>query len=206
MVESILSQKFIKKWMRLARQIAIDNETPCSRKVGSIIVTKDNIVKGMGYNGNPRSVPNCDSAEYIKNILIPKLDEKEFAILKEEAALLYHKYINPLFSDSDFISKQLDGCGICPRRLLRYKPGERTDLCFCQHAERNAISNASGPVNGDILLGWCCVSCSQCTGSIINARISEAHFLNGPEYESGCLLMYRYANIPVFLHDEKDFL
>ncbi len=203
--------------MRLARHIALDNDTPCSRKVGSVIVDSDNIVRGLGYNASPRQTQHCDSTDYIRDILWPKLDENDKAKLcnitlakaKENPALfdcdirdlenlIESKY--PLIQNA--VANVLGGCNTCPRRLLGYPAGQRTDLCSCQHAESNSIVNSNGPVNGCILFGWCCISCFQCTGQIINSRIAEVHFLEGEEYQSGCLAMYKYAKIPVFLHSE----
>ncbi len=202
--KSIISPKFIKKWMRLAKHIALDNDTPCSRKVGSVVVNKDNIVLGIGYNGMPRGLPHCDSADYIKNFLIPRLNQEELDKLATKAYFGEPTKYIPLMEMT--VPARLDKCGKCPRRLLEYKAGERTDLCDCQHSERNVISNCVGGVAGGILFNWSCVSCRGCTGALTNARIAEVHFLNGPEYESGCVLSYRRAGIPIFLHNEKDFL
>jgi len=200
--KSCISYKFIKKWMRLAKHIALDNDTPCSRKVGSVVVDKDNIVLGIGYNGMSRNVPHCDSAEYIKDFLIPRLNQEE---LNKLATKAYFGETTAFESvHNELIPVRLDGCGQCPRRILGYSSGKRTDLCDCQHAERNVISNARGGVAGGVLFNWSCVSCRGCTGALINARIAEVHFLAGPEYESGCLKAYEYANIPVFLYEEGE--
>lgn len=223
-MKSQLSDKFVKKWMRLARHIALDNDTPCSRKVGCVITDVNNKILSIGYNGAPSGTPHCDSTEYIRDILWPKLDEKDKEKLcdivlqrgKEHPSLLKQLF-NSSVEDLESLIREkppliqncvgniLDGCNTCPRRLLGYPAGQRTDLCSCQHAERNALSNANGSVVGGILFGWCCISCFSCTGAIANSHISEVHFLSGPEYENGCLSLYGYADIPVFLHDEKEF-
>lgn len=208
--ESLLSDKFCKKWMKLARHIALDNDTPCSRKVGSVVVDQDNIVIGIGYNGVPRQVPHCDSAEYITDILWDRLNETERILLKSKAdehnyKTSDRKYFTNAYSTKEDVGRKLHNCNQCPRRLLEYKAGERTDLCDCQHAERNVISNTFGGVAGGILFNWSCVSCRGCTGALINARIKECHFLEGPEYEQGALWMYEQAKIPVFLHSVEDF-
>lgn len=189
--------------MRMAKQVAEDNNPCYSRKVGVVITDVDGIIKGVGYNGPPRKTPHCDSAEYIREILLPKLNDEE----KDRLVRAYN--YDPGWKwdkedQYDEIPRKLDGCKTCPRRLLGYSAGVRNDLCSCQHAERNAITNASASLKGGILYGWCCVSCMQCTGAVINARISECHFLDGPEYESGCLKLYEYAGIPIFLHSEAE--
>lgn len=198
MNKSIISDKFIKKNMRLAKQIAKDNNSCPSRQVGCVITDTDNIVLGIGYNGPPRGTPHCDSYNYIKDILWPKLDDNEQEVLWKKSG--------SFAKDAELIASKLDSCKTCPRRFFNYGPGVRNDLCSCQHAETNAITNANGSVKGGILFGWCITSCQGCTGAIINARIKEVHFLAGPEYSIGALKLYEYAGIPVFLHTEEEIL
>lgn len=196
--KSILSDKIIGKMMRLAKIIAEDNNPCYSRKVGSVIVDRDGIILGTGFNGPPRKTPHCDSASYIRDILWPKLNQLERAKL---ASIAHQKECN---QEEDFeaekIALRLHGCGQCPRRLLQYSSGIKTELCSCQHAERNCIVNSNSSVRNGILFGYCNVSCFQCTGAIINAGISEVHFLDGAEYDIGSIELYRYAQIPLFLH------
>lgn len=197
MDKSLMSEKFIKKFMRLAKFIANDTNHCYSRKVGAVITDTDGIILGTGYNSPPRQTPHCDSYNYTKDILWPKLTQEEKQVLFEKSGA---------FScDAELVASKLDSCKTCPRRHFGYSAGVRNDLCSCQHAETNAITNANGPVKGGILFGYCCVSCQNCTGAIINARIKEVHFLEGAEYQPGCLKLYEHAGIPVFLHPESYF-
>lgn len=223
-----MSPKVIGKMMRMAKNIAEDNNPCHSRKVGCIIVDKNAKILSTGYNGPPRKTPHCDSKEYIKNILWNKLDDKEkYTLIQKskdrilnspkEFADIWGVRTSEIREAVDrtnessleelrmFAANGLEDCKSCPRRLLGYGAGIRTDLCSCQHAERNAISNSNGSLDGGILFGYCCISCFQCTGAVINALIKEVHFLEGPEYESGCLKLYEYAKISVFLHKEEEF-
>ncbi len=186
--------------MRLAGFLGDDNVKCPSRKVGCIITDIDSVILGTGYNGSPRKTPEPDSYEYIKNILWPKLTETE----KQKLSCLVQNR-NPTQKDErEVVAESLHGCGQCPRRLLGHSSGVRTELCSCQHGERNAISNSNGSVAGGILFGHCCISCFGCTGAIINSRIKEVHFQEGPEYEPGCIALYGYANIPIFLYSEEE--
>lgn len=209
---SLMSPKHVGKMMRLAKTVAEDNNPCYSRKVGCIITDQDGVILGTGYNGPPRKTPHCDSKEYIQDILWPKLTFSEQADLVDytmrvaKISKTRWDKLNTAHTECDIVASNLDGCKTCPRRLLNFGPGVRPDLCSCQHGERNAISNSSVSVAGGILFGWCCISCFSCTGAIINARIKEVHFLEGPEYESGCLKLYEYANIPVFLHSAEEIL
>lgn len=206
-VSSIMSQKQIGKMMRLAKTVAEDNNPCYSREVGCVITDKNSVVKGLGYNGPPRKSPHCDSAEYIKDILWPKLNEDERNRLVDPLREQASKYSHYLFQDDcDIASRLLDGCKTCPRRLLNYPAGVRPDICSCHHAEVNAIINAACDLQDCILFGWCITSCQNCTSSIINANIKEVHFLEGEEYNKGVWNLYKSVKIPVFLYNEKDVL
>lgn len=205
-VDSILSQKKIAKNMRIARQIAEDNNPCYSRHVGCVIVDEDNVVLGTAYNGPPRDTPHCDSTEYIRDILWQKLTNKEKVKLAKQfySAGFEEKDIEKYPWYEEIVQGSMDGCKICPRRLLDYSAGVRPDICSCQHAERNAISNSNGSVKGGILFGWCITSCWDCAGAIINARIKEVHFLEGEEYSKGVWALYQKAKIPVFLYTKEE--
>lgn len=203
-VSSIMSQKQIGKMMRLAKTVAEDNNPCYSRQVGCVIADRHGVPRGIGYNGPPRKSPHCDSAEYIKDILIPKLNQEELNKLATKA------YFGEETEYKSFmeltIPARLNGCGQCPRRWFGYAASVRPDICSCQHAERNAITNAACDLEGCVLFGWCITSCQDCTGAIINANIKEVHFLEGEEYNKGVWNLYKSVKIPVFLYNEKDVL
>ena len=81
----MLSDKFIKKYLRLAKFISED-QNPCySRHVGAVIVDPViNKVVGTGYNGPPKDVPHCDSSEHLKNVVWPQLTQTEIDLILGE--------------------------------------------------------------------------------------------------------------------------
>ena len=207
---SILSQKVIGKMMRMAKLIANDNNPCYSRKVGCVITDSDGIILGTGYNGPGRKTPHCDSQEYIRDILWPKLTkEEQDTLLKKGEEHNYStnnkRYLTAPYSKQELVSRQLANCKTCPRRFFGYGPGVRSELCSCGHGEVNAIVNSNGSVAGGILFGYCVTSCQSCTTYVINSRIKEVHFLDGEEYQKGVWKQYEYAKIPVFLYKESDF-
>lgn len=222
-----MSEKFIGKMMRLAKQIGEDNNSCYSRKIGTVITNQDAIILSTGYNSPPRKTPNCDSSDYITDILWSKLNQQEkdklchVTLTKAREnpkhfkrafdcdvdtleELIEKKY--PLIQNA--VGNVLGGCKQCPRKLLGYNSGERSELCSCVHSETNALINKKCDVSGGFLFCWCKnLSCMVCTSNIINAGIKEVHFLDGgEEYHSGCIQLYKYAKIGVYLHDEGKIL
>lgn len=49
------------KWLRIAEKIGYEFSTCTRRKYGSIILSKDNRVVGIGYNGAPPNYQHCDN-------------------------------------------------------------------------------------------------------------------------------------------------
>lgn len=47
-------------WLKIAEEIGKEFSTCTRRKYGSIILSKDNRVVGIGYNGAPPTVKHCD--------------------------------------------------------------------------------------------------------------------------------------------------
>lgn len=154
--------------MKLAKMVG-EEVNPCfSRHIGVVIMNpRSNTIVGTGYNGPPQGTPHCDSYDFLKNYFYPQLTDKE----KFEKG-----------SVEEF-ARAYENCATCPRRLVGAASGERTELCSCQHAERNAITNA-GIVDGCYMFCWCGVPCIQCTGTIINAGISKVYCLQATDYHS----------------------
>ena len=70
--------------------------------------------------------------------------------------------------------------------MIGAKTGERTDLCSCQHAERNAIYNSGGvDLYGCWAFCWCGVPCSDCAGALINSGIKKVYCLEDTSYAHG---------------------
>ncbi len=201
---SKLSQSKIEKMMRMAKFIAEDNTSCLGRKVGTVITNKYGVILSTGYNGAPRGLPHCDSYDYLSNFFYPKLTEEEKNKL---ATIAYKKECKASSFDELVVPSRLDGCGQCPRRLLGYSNGIRSELCYCQHSESNAIIFSQKPLENSFLFCWCdALSCIDCTGKIISSGISEVHFLEGSEFHSGVKCMYNKANIPVFRYPIESFL
>ena len=209
----MIKEKFIRKYMKLAREIA-NEQNPClSRKVGVIVVdpTTNGIV-GAGYNGPPENTPHCNEANFLKNFFWPQLTHTEQMRVFEKYADAKHlknhmsfiHNVQPTEGTKD-IYKFLSECNECPRRILGYSSGERSELCSCQHAERNALNKLPIPAKGLIMFCWCGVPCIQCTGSIINAGIKEVHCLKEKDYQSSARWLFKHANTKLFEHDLSTF-
>lgn len=193
--------------MRLAKQVGEDNNPCPSRQIGVVIVdTHRNRIMGTGYNGPPAGTPHCDSYTFLNRFFWPQLTFEE----KESIRLMFG--VDPSDRDIDHtktrhkFSEKYDGCGSCPRRLIKAKSGERSELCSCQHAERNAITNACQDLTGCEMFCWCGVPCIQCTGSIINARISVVHCLVAPDYHPQARYLFETADIDLREYDDQQLL
>ncbi len=183
----MVSDKFVNKYMRLAKQFGED-QNPCySRKIGVIIVDPQiNKIVGTGYNGPPRNTPHCDSESHLANVVWPQLtDIEKFSIKSKE------------ITESEFL-KEFSDCKTCPRKLIGAESGKRLELCSCAHAEVNAIVNASRDLHGCIMFCWCPVPCIECTKIIINAGIKKVFcFKEDKDYSIGSRHLFKEANVLV---------
>ena len=191
----MISQKFVKKYMRLAKQFGEDLNPCYSRKIGVIIVDVNiNKIVATGYNGPPRGTPHCDSKEHLLNIVWPQLTENERSLIE----------FKPMVAD-EFVSKYKD-CGICPRKIIKAESGKRLELCSCAHAEVNAIVNASQNINGCVMFCWCPVPCIECTKIIINAGIKTVYcFKEDKDYSIGSRYLFKMAKIEIVEFDKNFF-
>ena len=193
-----MKDKFVGKYMRLARQIACDNNPCFSREVGVIVVdpsTKG--VVGAGYNGPPEGTPHCNEVEFLENFFWPQLTPEE----KERV------YKDPAYSgqpeDQHTACQYISSCNKCPRNILGYSSGRRSDLCSCQHAERNALNKLPIPAKGLFMFCWCGVPCIQCTGSIINAGIKAVYCLKQEnDYHPQARWLYAQSKTALLEYDE----
>lgn len=188
-----MKDKFINKYMRLAKLMGED-QNPCySRQIGCIIVDPEtNSISGTGYNGPPPETPHCDSEEYLREFFWPQLVGDERSLLGSDREKFIH---------------QRAGCKICPRKLVGAKSGERSDLCSCGHAERHAITNAAKKLVGHHMFLWAhCGCCLQCTDAIIHAKISTVHHLIGSSYHQQAEWLFKKAGVIVQKYPEERFL
>jgi len=187
------NNKFIYKFMKIARTVADDNRACYSRKIGVVITDEKYHIVGLGYNGPPAGTPHCDDYSYLYNFYWPQLTEDEQKYLKQvEGVYNVHSF-----------AEHYHQCGQCPRRLINAGPGERSTLCSCQHAERNAITNSMS--QGVYMFCWCGVPCIDCTGAIINAGIKKVYCLAHTDYHPTSRYLFDQAGVTVTQYLESNF-
>jgi deoxycytidylate deaminase len=194
----IHSEKFQKKYMSLAADIARCNDSCYSRHLGCIIVDANHRVRGMGYNGPPAGTPHTDDYFYLTEFFWPQLDFKEIDSIR--LLLDLPKETIGCNISEEFVNKY-ENCQICPRRLVGAGSGKRVTLCSCQHAERNTITAANLDSTLCAMYCYCGVPCIDCTGAIINARvIKEVHHLNEDDYHEGSRWLFDKSDIMLMSH------
>jgi deoxycytidylate deaminase len=203
----MLSQRWIRKYMRLAKTFGEDDNRCYSRHIGVVLVDPmRNKVLSMGLNGPPRKVPPCDSREYLDQIVWPQLNEKDRSRLRET--------LSPVGELREHFVDKYAGCGTCPRRLIGAKSGERLEICSCEHAEKNAIANASESLAGSWAFCWCGVACWDCAKLMINAGIKRAYFVDdgsyavggGSDYSFGSRWLFEQAGLDIHVATPDSYL
>jgi dCMP deaminase len=208
--ENNLSPKFIKKYMRLAKIVAEDQNPCLSRSVGAVIVDPvENRVLSTGYNGPPRGTPHPDDPTYLSEVVWPQLTakDKRFALVNAGHMTKY------VFFDSYDSSKKkaflsaYANSGICPRRAIGAQSGERLEICSCEHAEKCSIIQAGRSVWGTWMFCWCGVPCWDCTKLIINAGIKKVFCLETEEdYSPHSRWLFKKAGVELDIRKEEFFL
>ena len=178
--------------MSLAKVMANDQNPCLSRKVGVVVVDPStNGIVGAGYNGPPENTPHCNDVEFLRNFFWPQLTLEE------------NIYLKALNLDTP---EKIAQCNKCPRNILGYSSGKRSELCSCQHAERNALNKLPIPAKGLAMFCWCGVPCIQCAGSIINAGIQEVHCIKEKDYHVSSRWLFEYGNTKLIEHDTDDLM
>lgn len=213
-----MKDKFIVKYMMMAKEIGT-RFNPCfSREIGIVIVDPvRNAIISSGYNGPPEGTPHCNTEQFLREYFWPQLTEAE----KDAAcanAPIYHKdgawttqgiEIIPNFGNDkekeDFFIEHSEGKEVCPRRYVSAGPGQRTTLCSCAHAERNAINRAPQPVYGMYMFCWCGVPCMDCASAIIQSGIDQVHCLkvDGPDYFPQSRWLFSVVGINLREHKQE---
>ena len=158
--------KFTRKYMKMARILAEDNDACFSRKIGVVLVDKYNGVIATGYNGAISKTPHPDTKEYLSHLWYDLLNEDDQKLLK----IKYNVTDANQFMDKFSCQK------MCPRKLLDIPSGQRLELCSCSHAERNALlsCNRSGTSTvGATIYCACGVCCHECTIAICQAKLAK---------------------------------
>lgn len=168
-------------WLRFANEIS--KHSHClSRKIGAVI-TKNNVLLSIGWNGPARGVKHCNERH---SIFYHNLDvEKKYA---------YH---------NDFTIDK------CPRRIFGYQSGQGLHLCQAGHAERNALIQCAR--NGISTLGttlycWCGQVCKDCAIEIINAGVKRLVYLKGDAYDGYSDTILKESGIEIVIYDEKEII
>ena len=205
-----MKDKFVRKYMRLAKVMA-DDQNPClSRKVGVVVVDPStNGIVGAGYNGPPENTPHCNDVQFLKSFFWPQLTSAEQSkVYKylQTSNMDSLSYKPPSVFDPNKACELLSQCNKCPRNVLGYTCGKRSELCSCQHAERNALNKLPIPAKGLLMFCWCGVPCIQCAGSIINAGIQEVHCIKEKDYHVSSRWLFEYGNTKLIEHDTDDLM
>ena len=190
----MLSDKFIKKYMRIAKVVGED-QNPCySRQIGTVIVDPiRNAIIGTGYNGPPKGTPHCDNPVYLQDIVWPQLTMTERAMTN--------------CNDAQEFKKMWGYTHTCPRRIIGANSGERLELSSCEHSERNSIYNATGDTNNCYMFAFCLLPCWDCTKAIINAGISKVYCLKEEkDYSFGARWLFEQSKVEIVERDKEWYL
>jgi deoxycytidylate deaminase len=175
-----MTDKFVRKYMRMAHFVGSDANPCLSRGIGSVIVDPvRNREVSTGYNGPAKGVPHLDSYESLKEFVYPQLTDEDVSRMR-----CVEGTKEDLLGSADDFARLYEGCKTCPRKLIGAKSGERLDLCACAHSERNALLNATVDVTGFYLFAYCGTPCLDCTVEIINKGIKRVYCLaedSGPK-------------------------
>ena len=203
-----MKDKFVRKYMKLAKVMANDQNPCLSRKVGVVIVDPStNGIVGAGYNGPPENTPHCNDIEFLKNFFWPQLTSAEQSqVYKylQTRGMDSLSYKTPSIVNPNQACKLISECNKCPRNILGYTCGKRSELCSCQHAERNALNKLPIPAKGLTMFCWCGVPCIQCAGSIINASIQEVHCIKEKDYHTSSRWLFKHGNTTLIEHNITD--
>lgn len=176
-----MKEKFIVKYMMMAKEMGT-RFNPCfSRHIGIVIVDPvRNAPISTGYNGPPEGTPHCDTKEFLSGYFWPQLTEAE----KDRACESVRGPHEVCEVSEDFFTSRAAGKKVCPRRYVKAGSGERPTLCSCAHAERNAINRSPMPVHGMEMFCWCGVPCMDCASAILQSGIDKVYCLkvDGPDY------------------------
>lgn len=209
-----MKPKFIKKYMRIAKAVADDNNSCYARKIGTIIVKSfangDSNIVSAGYNGPPKRTPHCDNREYLEKMVWPELT------MQEKLTFISKFPHDPSFENApdnpvEYALDKAENCKVCPRRLVGAPSGVRLELCVCEHSERNSIYNAGCDLHDCIMFCWCGIPCLDCAKAIINSGITQIYCIKDSSYGTAynfhrSEFLFEKAGVKVFLAPPEYYL
>ncbi len=119
---SPLNEKFVKKYMRMAKQYGEDSNACYSRQIGTVLVKvyQDGTsrVVSTGYNSPPKKTPHTDSHEYLNKLVWPQLtwEEKVTAIWGKDCTPPSDELHRPEEALRECFLEKSVGCQTCPPR------------------------------------------------------------------------------------------
>ena len=153
--------KWSRKYLLLAKSLADTNDACYSRKIGAVLVSPENSVLNVSYNGSCRGFPHNDKEEWLTFLWFYLLNSEER---------------NKIGSLID-LRQVCEDKKICPRRYLNIPSGERMELCAsCSHSETNLVFNCAREgikTLGASIYCWCGLPCLTCTHAIIQSGIKK---------------------------------
>lgn len=208
----MISERWIKKYMRMARFVGEDDNRCYSRKIGVVIVnSKANRVLSVGLNGPPRGTPACDSREYLERAFLPQLSGTDISTALEKLGIrsLDEGILTTResFKYKDEFLDKASNCGQCPRKLIGAASGQRMEGCSCAHGEANAIVNAGCDLQGSVAFCWCGVPCFECCKLIINAKLSKIYCIDWEiDYSYGSRFLLEKGDVKLEIHPAQYYL
>jgi deoxycytidylate deaminase len=194
--------KWTRKYLRLAHLLADDNTSCYSRKIGVVLVTKENGSTANGWNGTIRKGPATDSLNYLSRIFRDVMTDEQRAVIARKYGIVHHTEFGLRF----------EGCRTCPRKLLDIPSGQGLELCNCAHAERNALANAnrSGlPTIGSTMYCSCPLPCHECAVQIVQSGVSRVVCMtsvDGRDYSPSSRYLFEQGGVEVTEVDPGDLL
>lgn len=114
-------------WLGIAKSVSL-RSTCLSRKFGAVIVTKNNIQAGSGYNGSARGVLNCCEVGYCRKRILGEVAyqyDECVAVHAEENAIINSDYdkrfgstLYVIGTNVDCTETKSEPCRRCKRMIL----------------------------------------------------------------------------------------
>lgn len=191
------SEKWVRKYMKLAKCLAEDNDACYSRKIGVILVSENNRVISLGYNGSIEKSPHNDDPVYLRKLYENILQQEHKNLLNKEYGINCAQQLSDTFGN----------CKQCPRRLMNIPSGQHLEYCNCAHAERNCLASASKlgiSTDKSTMYCWCSVPCHECTTQMIQSGVKNVVCLKSEnDYSKSSRFLFECAKINLLEVDQN---